>query len=168
LPEFNAALERLEDQELIVRRAASRFEREVEYTFRHALVHEAAYGLMADDDQALAHAHMAAWLERAGELDAAVLAEHFERGRDLARAAVWFRRAAELSLEANDFTTAIERAKRCEECGAAGKARPRMAWAACRRAELDLRRVEGDRASRPPERERSRARLSHSSLKALL
>ena len=118
--ELGEALRGLEEKELVLRRSSARFQGEVEYSFRHALVREAAYGTLTDEERALGHRLAGAWLERAGELDAAVLAEHFERGRDRDRAASWFCRAAELSLEANDFTGSIERARRCEDCGAAG------------------------------------------------
>ena len=69
------------------RRAASRrFPGEPEYAFRHALVREAAYAMLTDADRALGHRLAGEWLEAAGERDALVLAEHFERGGEPARA----------------------------------------------------------------------------------
>jgi len=47
-----------------------------------------------------------------------VLAEHFERGAEPARAVTWYQRAAEQALAANDFDTALRRAERAVGCAA--------------------------------------------------
>jgi len=93
---------------------------EQQYVFRHALVREAAYAMLTDSDRALGHRLAGAWLEQAGETDALVLAEHFERGGEPVRSIVWYRRAAEQALEGNDLSAAIERAERGVQCGATG------------------------------------------------
>src|SRR6185503_8981417 len=49
-----------------------------------------------------------------------LLAEHFERGREPLRAAVFYRRAAADAFEGNDFAAAIARAERAIVCGADG------------------------------------------------
>ena len=90
----------------------SRFPGEHEYAFRHALLREAAYAMLTDADRALGHRLAGAWLERRGESDAMVLAEHFERGGEPARAGGCYRRAAEQALAGNDLDAAIERAER--------------------------------------------------------
>jgi eukaryotic-like serine/threonine-protein kinase len=93
----------LEERELIVARLESRFPGEEEYTFRHALVREGAYGMLTEGDRALGHRIAGAWLEQMGEQDAMVLAEHFERGGERERAAVFYQRAADQALRANDL-----------------------------------------------------------------
>jgi tetratricopeptide (TPR) repeat protein len=102
----------LVDRELVARRGEGKRAGQEEYAFRHALVREAAYATLTEADRTLGHRLAGEWLEEAGERDAALLAEHYERGGDPERAAVWFRRAAEQALEANDFRGAITRAER--------------------------------------------------------
>ena len=94
---------------------------EPEYAFRHALLREAAYGMLTDEDRVLGHRLAGDWLERSSAEDAAVLAEHLERGGEGARAAQWYRRAAEQALEGNDLTSAIAHAERGVVCGASGE-----------------------------------------------
>ncbi|WP_437877612.1 protein kinase domain-containing protein [Sorangium sp. So ce513] len=93
---------------------------ESEYSFRHALVREAAYGALTDYDRQLGHRLAGEWLEGEGEGDAAELAEHFERGAEPGRAAAWYRRAAEQALRGNDLLAAIGHAERGLACGASG------------------------------------------------
>jgi tetratricopeptide (TPR) repeat protein len=97
-------------QEVLTRRTDRRFATEDELVFRHALVRDAAYSLLTEEDRRLGHRHAAAWLERAGETDALVLAEHLERGGELERAAGSYLRAAEVALEASDQVAAAARA----------------------------------------------------------
>ncbi|MEJ7730553.1 MAG: hypothetical protein WKG00_15195 [Polyangiaceae bacterium] len=54
----------------------------------------------------------------------AELAEHFERGESLERAAGWWRRAAELALGGNDLHAAATRAERAVRCGRAARCWP--------------------------------------------
>ncbi|WP_437991739.1 protein kinase domain-containing protein [Sorangium sp. So ce145] len=110
-PQVDGWLAVLVDRELIARRGEGKFRSEDEYAFRHALVREAAYATLTDADRALGHLLAGEWLDAAGERDAALLADHFERGGDAERAVVWFRRAAEQALGANDFRAAIQRAE---------------------------------------------------------
>ncbi len=91
-----------------------------QYAFRHAIVREAAYATLTEEDRVLGHRLAGEWLERTGYADAATLAEHFLRGAEPGRAIRWYVRAAEQALEANDLAAAIERARRGAECGAAG------------------------------------------------
>ncbi len=116
----DAALVELEEREIVQPRA-SRFPGEEERAFRHALVREAAYGMLTGADLATGHRLAGAWLERAGERDPMRLAEHFERGADAARAAGWYQRGAELALEANDLEAVIVRAHRAADLGAEGE-----------------------------------------------
>jgi len=106
--------------ELVTVRDVSRFAGEQELTFRHALVREAAYAMLTDDDRVLAHRLAGTWLEEHGEADSAVLAEHFDRGRDAERAVHHFARAATQALEGNDLTRVLEHVDRGIALGARG------------------------------------------------
>ncbi len=118
-------LELLSTRELVAR--AARAERrgsilDVEYTFTHALVREAAYAMLTHDDRVLGHRLAGAWFESVGSSsDAMALAEHFRRGEEPARAVRWYERAAAQALKANDLSAAIERAELGLSCGAAGE-----------------------------------------------
>ena len=113
-------LEMLERGEWIAARTDSSVRGETEYRFRHALVREAAYAMLTDEDRRLGHALAGEWLERSSTADAATLAEHFEKGGDLGRAAALWARAAEEALEGNALGGAIACAGRGEACGAEG------------------------------------------------
>jgi tetratricopeptide (TPR) repeat protein len=116
-------LDDLARAELVEPRAESRLAGEPEWSFRHALVQEAAYATLTGADRALGHRLAGEWLESAGEREALVLAEHHERGGDREGAIGWFRAAAEEALEGNDFVGAIARAERGVACGAEGEAK---------------------------------------------
>jgi predicted Ser/Thr protein kinase len=116
------ALRELATRELIVEATASAFPGERELAFRQALVREAAYAMLTDRDKQLGHRLAARWLERAGETNAVVMAEHLERGGNPARSADWYTRAAEQALAANDFSGAIARIDQAIVCGAQGEA----------------------------------------------
>ncbi len=118
---FDAALATLADRELLLRRGESRFPGEIEHSFRHALVREAAYGMLTDDDRILAHRVAGEWLELHEDADSAVLAEHFERGQEPEKARHWYVRAAEQALGGNDLAAVIETAERGIRCGAKGE-----------------------------------------------
>lgn len=107
-------------RELLVRRRTSRLAGQEEIAFRHALVRDAAAAMVAEEAVAAGHVRVAEWLERAGEHDPVVLAEHFERGGSPARAAEAFRRAATLALEGNDLDAVIRLADRGLACAPSG------------------------------------------------
>jgi eukaryotic-like serine/threonine-protein kinase len=98
------------EQEVLVARRESRFPGECELTFRHALLREGAYATLTAGDQGLAHRLAGEWLEQRGEGDPMVLAGHFERGGQGARAAEFYLRAAEQALHVLDLDAAIARA----------------------------------------------------------
>jgi tetratricopeptide (TPR) repeat protein len=110
----------LVSRELLVQRSRARYAHDSEYTFRHALVREAAYGMLTEEDRMLGHRLAGAWLEKLGETDAALLAGHFEQGGQADRAMGWYRRAAEQALQGNDLKGALDRAERAVACGAEG------------------------------------------------
>jgi len=115
-------LDYLVEREVIIRRGRGKFPGEDEYAFRHGLVREAAYAMLAGEDRVLGHRLAAAWLEEAGERDALTLAEHFARGQAPERATVWYQRAAEQALEGNDLEAAVKHSERAIALGAEGEA----------------------------------------------
>lgn len=82
------------------------------YKFRHALVREAAYSLLTDDNRVVAHRLAGAYLERCGDVEPALLAEHAERGLDRERAVQWFLAAARQALASYDPELAQRHAAR--------------------------------------------------------
>ncbi|WP_224245973.1 protein kinase domain-containing protein [Hyalangium gracile] len=113
--ELEHSLKRLTDLEMIQRQAGSRFPGELEYRFRHALVRDAAYSLVPGPLKAGGHRQAAAWLERAGEWDPWVLAEHYQLGQEKERAVHFFTRAGERLYERQDVTGA----RRCMDAALA-------------------------------------------------
>ncbi len=91
-----------------------------EYVFRHALIRDAAYALLSDDERRLGHRLAAEWLESQTPLEATLLAEHFERGQVLDRAAVWYGAAATDALEASSLSDVVHSGERAVACGASG------------------------------------------------
>ena len=114
--EIIALLERLRGQELVELRPVSRFAGQHEVVFHHALVRDAAYSMLTDDDRVAGHRVAAEWLEARGETDSMVLAGHFEHGVEGVRAAPYWLRAASASLEANDLDQALTLAERGITC----------------------------------------------------
>jgi tetratricopeptide (TPR) repeat protein len=101
-PEPRHWLERLEELEWVQSQPGSRFPSEDEYRFRHALVRDAAYGLVPDDLKPAGHREAADWLERLGESDPLVLAEHSRLGQQPERALHFYTRAAEQLFDHHD------------------------------------------------------------------
>ncbi|HLL02307.1 MAG TPA: protein kinase [Myxococcaceae bacterium] len=95
--------------EVVEHQSTSRFLGKAEYRFRHALVRDAAYGLVPERLKPLSHRQAGAWLEGAGEQDPLLLAEHYQLGQDQQKAAWYFTRAAERLVERQ----AIAGAQRC-------------------------------------------------------
>jgi tetratricopeptide (TPR) repeat protein len=121
-PPLGVWLRELTEHELILRTTGpGRFAGETEFAFRHALVREAAYQMLTAGDLSLGHRLAGQWLEKAGERQPLVLAEHFERGGEGLRSALWYRRAAEQALEANDLQAVLARAQHAVEQGADGE-----------------------------------------------
>ena len=111
----------LVEREFVTRRPSSRFLGEAEFQFRHDLVRQTAHAMFTEGDRALGHRLAAEWLERMGENEAEVLAEHFERGGERTRAVPLYVRAAQQALGGNDLEGAIRRAERGVACGASGE-----------------------------------------------
>ncbi len=119
-PTMSTWWDELVRRELIVPHNDSRFAGEREYAFRHAFVCEGAYAMLPGADRIVGHRCVGAWLERAGETDAAVLAEHAERGGEQERAATLYLRASEHAFAA-DISGALVCTERGVACGATGE-----------------------------------------------
>lgn len=126
--DLDALLTRLCEHEVVVPRASSRLGGQREFTFRHALVREAAYSMIVDDDRARGHRRAVEWLRSAGETEPMVLADHSERAGDLALTRSLLRAAAESALMANDLPAAIARAERAIGHGASGHELGVLRW----------------------------------------
>jgi tetratricopeptide (TPR) repeat protein len=121
LEEINDCLAILMQSEAIERHPISRFSEDVEYGFRHILLADAASALLSTTDQEIGHRLACTYLERAGESDPAVLAEHAHRGQDLQRAITFYGLAAEAAFARGDLSGAKEKLERCIACGARGE-----------------------------------------------
>ena len=98
--------------EVLEPRSGSRLPHDKEYRFRHALVREAAYALLTDDDCRAGHQAASLFLEQAGESDALILAEHAARGDQTQRARQYFSRAAEQAMGRMDLDGVLTRVTR--------------------------------------------------------
>ncbi len=116
----------LVQSEIIEKQRDSRFPEETEYKFRHALVRDAAYGLLPEGDRTLGHRLAGVYLEQVGEGDPMVLAEHANRGGELERAALYYALAAEQSYQANDHDGLLSRVEQGLACNARGEVRGRL------------------------------------------
>jgi hypothetical protein len=141
----HAMLGALIEHELVLARPDSGFAGKKELAFRHALLREAAYAMLTDEDRALGHRLAAAWLEQQGESDPLVLAEHCDRGGEPQRAAGFYFRASERALRADDTETAVARALRAQSLGPPGAERVELLGFL---AALHVWRSEWDEATR--------------------
>ncbi|MFY0573178.1 hypothetical protein ACN28S_01355 [Cystobacter fuscus] len=116
----------LVEQEVIEPMPDSRFPSVTEYRFRHALVRDAAYGLVPDSHRPMGHQLAGSWLERMLEPDALVLATHFQWGQQPERAASFYTRAAERLFERNDLQGTLRCVESALACGASGEALTRL------------------------------------------
>lgn len=109
---FEDGLRSLVRAEILELRRESRFPGEQEYRFRHGLMRDAAYGLLADEDRIEGHQLAAEYLESMHEQDSLVVAEHFVQGQEPARAVAYLLRAAEVSCDNGDMSAALHVAER--------------------------------------------------------
>jgi eukaryotic-like serine/threonine-protein kinase len=121
-PEVDDALRELTEREILTDRVNGIAGRDRgAYAFRHALVRDAAYAMLTEQDRRLGHLLAGSWLERRGNADPLALAEHFEWGGARERAVVWYHRAALAALQGNDLEAATARVDRAIASGAAGE-----------------------------------------------
>lgn len=113
-------LETFVRQELLRRSEESGVAGEVEYCFRHALLREAAYAMLTEEDRRAAHRCAGEWLRDHKGQEADVLAQHFELGGEPRLAAQWLTRAARAALDAGDIERVAALAERGLSLGASG------------------------------------------------
>jgi serine/threonine protein kinase/tetratricopeptide (TPR) repeat protein len=110
------------------------------FKFRHALVRDAAYSLLTEDNRVISHRLACAHLEQAGGADPAVLAEHAYQGNALELAARFSIEAGQRALSSLDLDAAERHARRAIECGVRdeqlGAVRAIQAWVANFRLDL--------------------------------
>jgi tetratricopeptide (TPR) repeat protein len=115
-----SAISELCEKDLLRSSGPRPFPRQSQFRFRHDLLREAAYELLAAPERAVFHERAGQWLERSGEADAGTLAEHFRFAGDPVRAAGYSARAAELALEGGDPDSVLLWADRAHALGASG------------------------------------------------
>jgi hypothetical protein len=98
--DLGAWLEDLARRELVSFAPSRRYPGEREYVFRHGLVREAAYAMLTEADRTTGHRLAGDWLERMGENDALMMADHFEKGGEPRRAVPWLVQAAQAGMSA--------------------------------------------------------------------
>jgi tetratricopeptide (TPR) repeat protein len=91
------------------------------FSFRHALMQEAAYGMLTPADRVRGHRLAGEFLESQGEQQAIVLVDHYEKGEQPAKAAHWCRFAVQQALDANDLAEVLARVDRGVRLGAGGE-----------------------------------------------
>ena len=91
-----------------------------EFSFRHALLRQAAYEMLPPSEKRLGHLLAGQFLEQAGERQAIVLADHFERADAKPRAIRWLGVAAQQALDADDLAETLARVERGAKLGATG------------------------------------------------
>src|SRR5262249_24419386 len=89
----------------------------------HALMRDAAYGLLTEDDRALWHQLAGGYLETIGEREPLVLAEHYQRGGALEHAIRGYTRAAKDIFHRHDMPGALRCIEAGISCGAGGEER---------------------------------------------
>jgi tetratricopeptide (TPR) repeat protein len=146
--ELDAALLRIVESEFLAKRLDGRFPGQIEYVFRQAIVREAAYATLTEGDRVLGHQLAAGWLEHAGESEAAVLAEHLDRGGRPTEAVDHWLRAAAQALEGNDLAAAIARADRGVASGATGEVRGELRLIQAEARRWRNENVEAERCAR--------------------
>ena len=119
--ELDRWLEMLVRAEIITREGESRFPEEAQFSFRHVLLRDAAYSLLGDEDRRVGHLLAGQYLERLGEGDPVLLAEHFQRGGERERAALCFVGAARRALASSDNEGVLEHVARGVACGVSGE-----------------------------------------------
>jgi hypothetical protein len=126
VPELEGRLEQLVKLELIERQPESRFPTEAEYRFRHALVRDAAHGLVPESQKPRGHRLAGAWLEQVEEPDTLVLAEHYQQGEEMQRALPFYVLAADRLFERGDLEGSLRCVEAALACGAEGERRSHL------------------------------------------
>jgi tetratricopeptide (TPR) repeat protein len=105
--DVGACVEKLVEREVLVPRSGSRFANETECNFRHALLRDAAYAMLTDEDRRQGHRLAGAWLEWAGEPEPGIMAHHFEQAGERLQALTWLSRAGEMAFARSAYRDAV-------------------------------------------------------------
>jgi tetratricopeptide (TPR) repeat protein len=124
--ELEQRLRHLVELEVVEQQPESHFSSEKEYRFRHALLRDAAYGLVPDSHKALGHQRAGTWLEQMGEPEPRVLAEHYHLGQDKTLAIPFYIRAAEQLYAQNEWREMLRCVEAGQSCGATGMMQSRL------------------------------------------
>jgi tetratricopeptide (TPR) repeat protein len=124
--ELEQRLRHLVELEVVEQQPESHFPSEKEYRFRHALLRDAAYGLVPDSHKAMGHQRAGAWLEQLGEPEPRVLAEHYHLGQDKTLAIPFYIRAAEQLYAQNEWRELLRCVEAGQACGATGAMQSRL------------------------------------------
>jgi predicted ATPase len=100
-------IEKLVESEVLVARSESRFANETECNFRHALLRDAAYAMLTDEDRRQGHRLAGGWLEHVGEPEAGIMAHHFEQAGEQRQALTWLSRAGEMAFTRSAYRDAV-------------------------------------------------------------
>lgn len=98
-------MQHLIQHELLEEKRECRFIGEAEYRFRHALMRDASYSLLSDEDRMLGHRLAAGFLERVGEA-AAVLAYHYWEAGEYRPALRWYVQAGQSAVQFSQYSEA--------------------------------------------------------------
>jgi serine/threonine protein kinase/tetratricopeptide (TPR) repeat protein len=122
-----ADLAELTMAEVITRQGESRIAGQDEWLFRQALVRDAAYASILEEDRTAMHLAAGAWLESVGDVDVGLIAHHADAGGDLPRAAALYARATKQAYTTGVQLSEIERRiDRGLACGAEGDVRAQL------------------------------------------
>ena len=114
-------LDGLERREIVVRHAASMFDTTVELRIRQEVVRAAAYATLTEADRALGHRLAGEWLQRNGETNPIVLANHFDVGGLHESAARCYLDVARRARDAGDLPRALAAVKSGLRCVSEGE-----------------------------------------------
>jgi tetratricopeptide (TPR) repeat protein len=125
--QVDSELAELQSTEIIARQNESRIAGQEEWIFRQALVRDAAYASILDEDRAVLHLAAGGWLESVGDVDAGLIALHADAGGDRPRAAMLYARATRQAVtNGAQLETALDLADRGLACGAEGGVRAQL------------------------------------------
>jgi tetratricopeptide (TPR) repeat protein len=134
--------------EVVARQPDSRIAGQDEWIFRQALVRDAAYASLLDEDRHVLHLAAGAWLESAGDVDVGLIARHADAGGDLERAAMLYARATRQAFtHGAELETALELANRGLACGAQEGVRAQLLLAKAQVSNFMGRLLEGVEAA---------------------
>jgi serine/threonine protein kinase len=120
------ALEKLVELEFLEYPSDNELPGQQAYRFRHALMRDAAYGLVPEGNRATGHRIAGEWLESVGEADKRVLAEHAWLGGQPERALELHLQAAEQLVARGDVPGALRCVETALERGPQGDVRSRL------------------------------------------